>query len=257
MKIRYFSDLHVEFQRGFCDVWTPPVMEHDADTVLVLAGDIDVGLKAIEYINTFADRFKAVIYVAGNHDLWKQNLITFYTRAQDLATDNVYVLQNTAVTIDDTEFLGTTLWTDINRRDPFDTWNAPKVMRADFKKIRDGGSGLANKPFRPVTWLAENMAARRFLETTLDPDKKQVVVTHHAPDFLCAEGNECSGNNGDVYYYNRDMEQLIADADLWIFGHTHHVFDQEVYGTRIVSNPGGYAGVEPCQMFSPESYIEI
>ena len=235
MKLRIFSDLHIEFQRGDMDVWQPSVLPDDREAVLVLAGDIDNGMHAIEYCNNLRPRFKAVIYIAGNHDLWKHSVDTFYTKALAAAVEGVHVLQNTAVTVDDVEFLGTTLWTDINRRDPFDVWNAPNVMLPDFKKIRDFGG---TKRFLPMTWLGENFIAREFLKKNLTSEKKQVVVTHHAPDYQCAEGNKF--DSGDVYYYNRDMEELIELADLWVFGHTHHAFDKEVHGTRVISNARGY-----------------
>jgi predicted phosphohydrolase len=257
MKLRLFSDLHIECHRGEMDVWQPCELPDDKETVLILAGDIDTGMHAIDYCNNLRPRFKAVIYVGGNHDLWKQILDTFYDKAREAAVEGVYVLQNDAVTIDDVEFLGTTLWTDMNRRDPFDTWNAPNVMRPDFKKIRDGGG---DKRFLPMTWLAENFTAREFLKKNLTSEKQQVVVTHHAPDFQCAEGNECAGNGGDVYYYNRDMEECIEIADLWLFGHTHHAFDKEVCGTRIISNARGYQSIWSEQLvdeFNETGLIEI
>jgi predicted phosphohydrolase len=222
-------------------VWTPAPLEDDLDTVLVLAGDIDVGMYAVEYAIELGPRFKAVIYVAGNHDLWKQNIDFFYDKARLRVADhpNVHILQNDKITIDDVEFLGTTLWTDINNHDPFDTWNAPNVMRPDFRQIRYTKD---YKRITPTIWLGENLKARAWLADNIDPDKKQVVVTHHAPDMACAEGNECAGNGGDVYYYNRNMQDMIVDAGFWIFGHTHHRFDKYLGDTRVVSNPYGYYG---------------
>lgn len=239
MKIRFYSDLHIEFQRGdFPLVWTPAPMADDKDTVLILAGDIDVGYHAPAYADALGPQFKAVILVLGNHDLWGENIDLFYNKAKaKIENDNVYLLQNDKVTIDDTEFLGTTLWTDINHGDPFDTWNAPNVMRNDFRKIRCGAN---YGRLRSVTWLAENHTARRFLKENIDGYRKQVVVTHHAPDMACAEGNLCAGNGGDVYYYNTGMQDMICDAGLWIFGHTHHRFDKYLGDTRVVSNPRGY-----------------
>ena len=51
MKIRILSDLHLEFQD-----WTPP--ESDAD-VVVLAGDIHVGTRGIDWALDILPRLKA------------------------------------------------------------------------------------------------------------------------------------------------------------------------------------------------------
>ena len=48
MKIRVFSDLHLEFQG-----WVPP--KSDADTV-VLAGDVHVGVRGIEWARVFLEQ---------------------------------------------------------------------------------------------------------------------------------------------------------------------------------------------------------
>ena len=239
MKIRFFSDLHLEFQReGFPTVWHPCALPEDKDTVLILAGDIDVGQWSPEYANSLGEQFKAVILVLGNHDIWMENIDDFYDTARDLlVSDNVYLLQNEAVTIDDTEFLGTTLWTDMDDEDPVSVWNAKRVMVPDFENIRYGSE---NKRLTSAVWLGENKLAREFLKENIDADKKQVVITHHAPSFSCNKGNPYSGNGGDCYFYNRNMDDLVADAGHWIFGHTHHKFDEILGDTRVMSNPFGY-----------------
>jgi len=59
MKIQIYSDIHNEFRH-----YEPK--DTDAD-VVVLAGDIDTGLKAINWAwDLFKD--KPVIYIAGNHE---------------------------------------------------------------------------------------------------------------------------------------------------------------------------------------------
>ena len=59
LRIRYMSDLHLEFS----DYRPDPV---DAD-VVVLAGDIDAGTSGLEWAaRQFPDT--PVIYVAGNHE---------------------------------------------------------------------------------------------------------------------------------------------------------------------------------------------
>jgi predicted phosphodiesterase len=61
MKIRILSDLHLEFRH-----WTPP--EADAD-VIVLAGDIHVGIHGVEWARR-SFPLNPVVYVPGNHEFY-------------------------------------------------------------------------------------------------------------------------------------------------------------------------------------------
>lgn len=252
MKVRYFSDLHVEFQRGFCDIWTPPEMEHDLDTVCILAGDIDMGKHTAAYADLLAPRFKAVILVLGNHDMWGETLNRVEEKIREKITEpNVHLLQNEKVTIDGVEILGTTLWTDMDKQDPFTVWDAPRKMN-DFRKIKVNRGGRYTR-MHPQDWLAENKKAREFLLENLDPGKIQLVVTHHAPDFACAEGNL---NKPDAYYYNRGMDGYIMQANTWIFGHTHHRYEEYLGGCHVLTNPMGYI-MQPVPGFDEEALIEV
>ena len=64
MKIRILSDLHLEFFE-----WTPPPVEAD---VVVLAGDIHVGVRGLEWAQA---RFPSThIVYAGNHEFYGARL---------------------------------------------------------------------------------------------------------------------------------------------------------------------------------------
>jgi len=74
MKIRILSDLHLEFQQ-----WSPP--KADAD-VVVLAGDIDVGIRGVEWARRSFPS-SPVVYVPGNHEFYRCHM-------QDLAARAAY-----------------------------------------------------------------------------------------------------------------------------------------------------------------------
>ncbi|MDP6044649.1 MAG: metallophosphoesterase, partial [Phycisphaerae bacterium] len=128
MKIQLLSDLHVEFE----DYDYP---ETDAD-VVVLAGDVhtrDRGLKwAIEHI-----RDKPVIYVLGNHEFYGRTYPKHIEAVKALAAGgNVHVLENDAVSIDQVNFLGCTLWTDFEILcDPRVAGYHCQERMTDFRKI--------------------------------------------------------------------------------------------------------------------------
>ncbi|MEX3008315.1 metallophosphoesterase [Hoeflea sp. TYP-13] len=70
MRIFAVSDLHVDYRENAR--WVSEISRVDfTDDVLILAGDISDSLERIERtIRSMAERFKKVLYVPGNHDLW-------------------------------------------------------------------------------------------------------------------------------------------------------------------------------------------
>src|ERR1035437_1024565 len=87
MKLRVYSDIHLDhyssrasskFEKAF---WYPPELPDDKDTTLILAGDLWMGTKFIEWaglcwIGIVAKRFKEVLIVLGNHDYWPMGDLT-------------------------------------------------------------------------------------------------------------------------------------------------------------------------------------
>jgi len=109
MKIQLFSDLHLEHSHRHPPFALPAI---DAD-VVVLAGDIDNGTRAIDWAEkTFPDR--TVLYVPGNHEYYDADFKTAAAalRARARRSANVRLLDNDELTIDGVRFLGSTLWTD-------------------------------------------------------------------------------------------------------------------------------------------------
>ena len=106
MKLYVLSDLHLEFAP-----FIPPKVDCD---IVVLAGDIHIGLKAIPWVKQhFAER--RVIYVLGNHEYYRQAIPKHLHKLRELARmSNVHLLENEALTLDDLVFLGCTLWTDFD-----------------------------------------------------------------------------------------------------------------------------------------------
>lgn len=79
-----------------------------------------------------------------------------------------------------------------------------------------------------------------------------MVITHHCPIREVA-GNGHEGHLGAAYF--NEWHELVALADVWIFGHTHYVVDTIVSGCRVISNPRGYPGERTG--FSPDFTIEV
>jgi len=76
LKVYTVSDIHVDYEENFN--WLNSISDYDyQDDILILAGDISDNLLLIgKTFNILKKKFKKVIFVPGNHDLWvKRNKI--------------------------------------------------------------------------------------------------------------------------------------------------------------------------------------
>jgi 3',5'-cyclic AMP phosphodiesterase CpdA len=73
MRLFAVSDLHVDYEVNA--KWVANLSKSDYhDDVLILAGDLTNRLRLLDWcLRTLASRFKKVLFVPGNHDLWVLN----------------------------------------------------------------------------------------------------------------------------------------------------------------------------------------
>lgn len=234
LRIQLASDLHLEtLQRHYPgERLIQPAAGAD---VLVLAGDIANGTKAVEL---FADWPCPVLYCAGNHEFygesWEQARVDLRRACEGTS---VRMLDNDIVEIGTTRILGATLWTD------FDLPGIPVARSrqiveralADYRHIRTQQGLLTTKQI-----LEDHQQSRAWLERQLarSHNGKTVVVSHHGPHpgSIHARFKDDPVNAGFV----SDLTPLVEKADLWLHGHVHNSFDYHVGRCRIVANPRGY-----------------
>lgn len=236
LRLHILSDLHLEFSDRH-PPWAPP--DTGAD-VVILAGDIDNGTRAIDWAErTFPDQI--VLYVPGNHEYYETEIeaadAALRERAQRSA--NVRFLLNDEFVIEDIRFLGTTLWTD------FELFGSERRAAAiaeslkyvtDFRLI-DHGAGRRLTPEDTVRFHRD---AVRFLSDRLEApfDGATVVITHHGPHPRSVHPRWANTLSSGAFV--SDLTPLLGRPKLWVHGHTHDGFDYEVDGTRVVANPMGY-----------------
>jgi Icc-related predicted phosphoesterase len=286
MRIKLVSDLHLEFS----DINI--VNDQDYD-VLILGGDICIAQDLHDHpepnntadqatvangtglgrrqmtAQRFRDFFKRcsfqfphVIYIMGNHEFYNGKFYAAidYMREELAKYPNIYMLENDTKIIDDVVFVGGTLWTNMNKRDPL-TMHAIEGMMNDFRIIRNDKRNYATMSALDVAIRHDKTLAYIKLIVQEHKDKKCVVVGHHSPSFQSAHEmykHETLMNGG----YHSDLSEFILDRPqivLWTHGHTHHPFDYVIGETRIVCNPRGYEndGYSEDTDWNPDILLEI
>jgi len=278
MKIAVCSDLHLEF--GTVTLENPG----DVD-VLILSGDICVARDLMEHdpmgivdfgkssrYHTFfqncGKEFPHVLYVAGNHEHYHGD---FKDTISDLKSrlayiDNLHILDREIFELNDTIFVGGTLWTDMNKEDPL-TLHAIRTMMNDFRCVDNSNRVVNYKTYddvenpdkptfrtRPAIFCPEDSVEEhkkmlgyiKHIYTDMPPWKQMVVVGHHTPSHSSCHPRYAKDDlmNGG---YHSDLSEFILDRPgikLWTHGHTHELFDYMIGVTRVVCNPRGYIGYE-------------
>ena len=247
MKLHILNDLHIEFED-----FKPPVIDAD---VVVLAGDIGVGMQALSWVQyRFPDR--PVIYVPGNHEFYHHD-IALIDELKAQAPDNIHVLNDDQVEISGARFLGSILWTDFalfGEADKFFAMQQARQGMTDFSIIRNGG-----RPFTPEDAIKLHTASRDWLASMLAKPfaGKTVVVTHHAPSSQSVHPRFARDLLTPAFASNLENMMDGARVALWTHGHMHESYDYEIYGTRVVCNPRGYAPNALNPEFRSDWIVEI
>lgn len=279
MKVTYCSDLHVEFGS--------PKIGYDfgEGDVLILGGDITAASRLpyrfqdatsrkmqsrTQKLITATQGYSKVLYVMGNHEHYhgifrdtKSHLEEF---VKDKA-DNWVFLDNSAIKIGDTTFVGSTLWTDMNKENPTAMWRAEQGMN-DYRLIlakdpveltyeeRHNHRTLARQAcINPMFTIREHRFSWDYIKMVTGEPGNKVVITHH-PITSKALNPMHSGDLLDAAYYTDYGDWLAGKENIshWISGHTHQKMDLTIGNTRCLSNPQGYPMESTFSRFKLESF---
>jgi predicted MPP superfamily phosphohydrolase len=250
MRILYMSDLHTELdplrwrlrqalptahpRRG------PDLAGIAPPDLIVLAGDIGDGVRAIAYADQLARYLRApAVFVAGNHEFYHHDIARLLPAARAAAArtqGRVQLLENASARLTiagrTLHILGCTLWTDYALEgEPRANMAYAGAHMNDHRFIRESGA-----LFTPQQARDRHMASRNWLRLTLEHLEGQttLVVTHHAPS--AAGLGPRDGPIAPAYASNL-IPALRPTA--WIHGHTHHRHETLVEGVRLCAAPRG------------------
>lgn len=248
MKIQIISDLHQEFRCSELNF-------KNAD-VVVFAGDVNVGVKGIEWLKTEITG-KPVVYVLGNHEYYKGSYPKTLNKIIEAAKDtNIHVLENKRLKINNVNFHGTTLWTD------FSLFGNPRYYGSmcqskmnDYKKIRRDPS---YSKLRTIDTYRIHQKSIQWLENSLKATTGEInfVVTHHAPSIKSIPEKYKEDPISSAYASN--LENVIEKhkPQYWIHGHIHEPKRYMIAATEIICNPHGYID-EKYNGYEKELIVEI
>lgn len=255
MKLWILSDLHLEYDEHF----VPAIPDAD---ICIAAGDVTQGCgNAIRWLDRWIAPSIPVIYVAGNHEFYRDSVMEGieWARVHAAECPNVHFLDNDVVTINGVRFVGCTLWTDFalhGHDEKSVTWAI-----ANFEGLLNDSRVISwrrlptYEAFTAKRALEIHERSRRFLEHELAFDGQTVVVTHHGPHPNSVH-ERYAGSALNPSFVS-DLSGLIESGkpDLWVHGHVHDGHDYTVGGTRVICNPRGYGNENP--RFNPALVVEI
>lgn len=247
MKYRIFSDLHLDVDYANRKrLWTPKRLDDDANTTLIIAGDIWDGHRihnTAGWLNEMSERFRHVVVVLGNHDYW--GFSNWKLAAQNLdmlVNENVFVLEKEYVDIEGVRIGGATLWSSMDEGNPVSVILG-KNYTNDIQYIKGMTTDLWMQEYREtVDWISKN--------------ELDILVTHFVPSrrFTPPEYKQEIGN---CMYSSNTAELLEVTYRLpkvWLFGHTHTNYNEGYFGTKFICNPRGCGYENP--KFNEDSLYE-
>ena len=291
MKLRYCSDLHLEFN-------LPPTRKQllpkggDAENeILLVAGDT-IPAFCLEPTNTdprarsLRERFgalletisayKKVYFIGGNHDVYYSDLLTgrdifnAYLREVGISPTKMKMYENEAIELAPRVILlASTLWTDMNRNNPLAHAAVGKGMN-DFSMINYGQRTFTTRDAFNIHKRSLQDLSEHYDYYTSDCDKKKpdektriIVMTHHQPSIRSVKGSARHGGAIDYGYFSDLTEWILDRPEIshWIAGHTHHNVSYKIGSCKVLTNCRGY-GVpfhkdECFDSFSLKPFVKI
>jgi len=282
MKIRYCSDLHLEFNEVPIKRFNPV-----SDEILLVAGDT-IPIAYLEENRNDADSsdlkkrfnkflyhvagYNRVIFITGNNEHYQGNI----TDSQEIFVNyldslgfhpKMQVIEDSFTSLTkDTFLLGCNLWTDFNKDSPL-AHNAAQDTMNDYKLISYGEKKFTTRDaydihIRSLRHLSEmyNYHTNDFIKKIPDKNTKIIVMTHTPP---CSKSLNNNYSTIDHTFFS-ELSDFILDRPQithWISGHTHHPCNYKIGGCNILSNPLGYGvrGVKDACFdgFSTDPYFEV
>ena len=229
MKIRYMSDLHLEFLPVPLPADYFRQIRPGPDEVCILAGDIGdpYSPNYLQLMRYMEASFKRTFVIAGNHEYYNNGTSVAATTAYLVVLfeqfTNVRFLNNAAEVYEGFCFVGTTLWSHIAD---------PRYCINDVRQIQ----GLDVAAYNQL-----NATCVEFLRSVAH--ERVVVITHHLPSRRLIDSQYLEGRFAPYnqwFYCDLDEFIMAGRVAAWFYGHTHTATTAVLDGVPFFCNPIGY-----------------
>lgn len=248
------SDVHIDhnFDAYFAEDYFEEIFDflHEYDEVVVCAcGDIGTRMQGLFWLLKMVEHFPNihVVYTPGNHEFYGSSMTVL---SYDLAMlgnhlhprlhilDGEYVFRHT---INGVNFIGATLWTDINHNNSHAANVVQREMN-DYKAIMNSRGHLISTD-NTFNTHCNQRKSMFMLFNRCGREGKMVAMSHHHPILPKEPVTDVVS-----YAYYSDLSILFNEADYlpeyWFCGHTHqsHVRTEKFPSGEVtfVSNQVGY-----------------
>ena len=225
-----------------------------------MAGDISNSLEyTTSVLREAIDYYDEVIFTDGNHEHYSNYIdktgnttvvsdMDYFRGLADEYVNLTYFDGRDTKQIGGTLFVGANGWYDftmavgIHTKDQYRAWqqgsNDPVCIRF----------GKKNKPQKLAERQADQIA--QYVKDAQDNDEIEeiVVVTHTVPHLkgmipdITHPWYTLNGAYGNGFMSRVWASDPNNKIKVWVFGHTHYLYDFVAEGLRFVSNPRGYRG---------------
>jgi predicted phosphohydrolase len=252
MKIQYCSDLHLEFPHNREFIKNNPISP--TGEILILAGDIlpfQLIEQSADFLDYIADNFDKTYWIPGNHEYYGSDINERSGTFCESIRYNVFIINNQEVTINDSNFIFSTLWSKIGESNRLIIENT----LSDFSYIRDKNYKLGIEKFNELHQKSIDFIQTKLLKNKLE---KNIIISHHIPTFLNypEEHRQSNVNQG----FATELFDLIHDSsiDYWIYGHHHtNIPEFEINGAKLITNQLGYVKYKKNKTYRNDVCFEI
>lgn len=235
MRVFAVSDIHIDYEANADWVANLSVSEYQ-DDVLILAGDVTDTLRKLDWcLKTLTRRFRKVLFVPGNHDLWvirdqphKNSLQKF----DEVAA----VVESSGASMQTFRAPGVTIvplltWYDYSFGEPSDELRA---IWMDFRACR-----------WPGEYSAQDVTSHFMsLNETFTPNGDKVITYSHflprldvMPSYIPCVSQKLYPVLGST---RLDRELRAINSSLHVYGHSHVNRHVTIDGVTYVNNAFGY-----------------
>lgn len=245
MRLTILSDLHIDINRdyNFSNL-------KDQEFVIICG---DIAGNPIQVKQFVQENITRGIFIEGNHLTYSksgQYQIDFRQGAERWLASQfkdgpVKYLENDIYELNDIIFIGCTLWTDFEL---YGEENKENCIQAAWNNMNDYNYVRCEHdedivklfPRKTIEWHKKSVA---YIEKICseNPDKKIVIISHHAPSKKSIAPQYRKSELNPAYASNLDgLIEKYSNIKLWVSGHSHNDSDYKIAQCRCIARPFGY-----------------